>query len=99
MSVERVMEYSKLDAEKQPEEPVHLINDWPSKGKIEFKKVSYRHFVDAQPVLRELTFSVHQNEKIGMLPQKPLNFCKMKKNHNRILLQELLGVRGLASHR
>lgn len=69
MSVERVMEYSKLDPEKQPEQPVHLINDWPSKGQIEFKKVSYRHFVDAEPVLREITFAVHQNEKIGMLTE------------------------------
>lgn len=65
MSVERVMEYSELDTEKQPDKLEKISQDWPRKGAIEFRKVFYRHFADAEPVLRQLSFTVQPKEKIG----------------------------------
>lgn len=67
MSVERVMEYSKLEPEKQPAPSDKLPKNWPRNAKIEFRKVSYRHFTGAEPVIQELTFVVQPKEKIGMV--------------------------------
>lgn len=65
MSVERILEYNYLEAEKQPEIPKEMPLDWPKQGKIEFRNVFYRHFHAAEPVLRGLSFSVQSKEKIG----------------------------------
>lgn len=67
MSVERIMEYSKLELEQQPAKSDKLPTSWPRNAKIEFKKVVYRHFDVAEPVLRELSFIVQPKEKIGIL--------------------------------
>lgn len=64
MSVERILEYCQLKPEKQPEILQNVSSDWPSKGKVEFKKVSYRYSAEDEPVLRELTFSVNPKEKV-----------------------------------
>ena len=66
-SVERILEYSQLRPEKQPELPRKLPIDWPSEGKIEFKNVFYRYSVDSEPVLRSLSFSVKPNEKVSVV--------------------------------
>lgn len=67
MSVERLLEYSQLEAEKQPEMPCNVSADWPKDGKIEFKKVIYRYAVGLEPVLRGLSFSVRPKEKISVV--------------------------------
>lgn len=64
MSFERIMEYCQLEPETQPEIAENVPDDWPSKGKVEFKDVSYRYSTDGEPVLRGLTFSVKAKEKI-----------------------------------
>lgn len=66
-SVERVLEYSQLEPEKQPDVPKKVAADWPSRGKIEFRNVFYRYSNDHDPVLRGLSFSVEPNEKVSIV--------------------------------
>ncbi|XP_031622965.1 multidrug resistance-associated protein 4-like, partial [Contarinia nasturtii] len=67
-SVERVLEYSKLEPEAQPKLVKEEISpDWPSQGKIEFKNVSYRYSTNDKPVLRGLSFSVKPKEKVSVV--------------------------------
>ncbi|XP_058446019.1 ATP-binding cassette sub-family C member 4-like [Malaya genurostris] len=67
MSVERLLEYRDLQPEKQPEQPKALSNNWPEKGRIQFKNVSYRYFEGADPVLKNLNFEINPKEKIGIV--------------------------------
>ncbi|XP_031639826.1 multidrug resistance-associated protein 4-like, partial [Contarinia nasturtii] len=66
-SVERILKYSQLEPEIQPEVPQKVSSDWPSKGKIEFKQVFYRYSADDEPVLRGLSFSVKPKEKVSVV--------------------------------
>lgn len=66
-SVERILEYSQLEPEKQPDIPKKVAADWPSKGKIEFKNVFYRYSIEHEPVLRGLTFRVEPREKVSIV--------------------------------
>lgn len=65
MSVERVLEYRDLEPEKEPKKPLQLSVHWPEKGSIEFRKVFFKYFDEAEPVLRDLSFVVRSKEKIG----------------------------------
>lgn len=67
MSVERILEYSQLEPEKQPELRTNIGNDWPKQGKIEFKQVVYRYSAELEPVLRGLSFSVKPEEKVSVV--------------------------------
>lgn len=67
MSVERILEYSKLEPEKQPEIASDVKKDWPQEGKIQFKQVVYRYAAELEPVLRGLSFSINPKEKIGIV--------------------------------
>lgn len=67
LSVDRVLEYRDLAPEIEPTQPTKLPSMWPERGNIEFKAVSYRYNVDAEPVLRDLTFRVEPEEKIGIV--------------------------------
>lgn len=66
-SVERILEYSNLEPERQPKLPTNVANNWPFQGKIEFKNVFYRYFVDDEPVLKGLTFSVEPCQKVSVV--------------------------------
>lgn len=67
MSVERILEYSQLEQEKQPEIPETLPTNWPTQGKIIFTNVFYRYFADDEPVLRGLSFAVKSREKVSVV--------------------------------
>lgn len=67
MSVERILEYRDLKPETSPEKPKKLNDQWPEKGKIEFRNVFYRYFQEAEPVLKGLNFVVQPKEKIGIV--------------------------------
>ncbi|XP_052868167.1 ATP-binding cassette sub-family C member 4-like [Anopheles cruzii] len=67
MSVERLLEYRDLAAERQPPKPVTPGASWPEAGRIEFKRVTYRYFDGAPPVLRDLSFAIRPKEKIGIV--------------------------------
>lgn len=66
-SVERILEYSQLEPEKQPAVPKQVASGWPSNGKIEFKNVFYRYAIDHEPILQGLSFLVKPNEKIAIV--------------------------------
>lgn len=65
MSVERVLEYTSLPAEKQPEKPKIPTTDWPKEGKVIFKSVGLRYDEKAPLVLKNLNFVVQPNEKVS----------------------------------
>lgn len=67
MSVERTLEYSDLESEIQPREPVEVNAAWPVEGHIEFKNVSYRYLYEGEPVLQHVSFAVQPREKIGIV--------------------------------
>ncbi|KAL6254639.1 hypothetical protein P5V15_013946 [Pogonomyrmex californicus] len=68
-SVERVLEYSKVDSEpplesapgKKPK------SEWPPEGRIEFKGVYLRYAPLEPPVLKNLNFVIYPREKIGIV--------------------------------
>ncbi|XP_031850164.1 putative multidrug resistance-associated protein lethal(2)03659 isoform X2 [Nomia melanderi] len=68
-SVERVLEYSKIESEpplestpdKKPKET------WPEEGRIEFKNLSLRYDPAEAPVLKGLNFTIYPREKIGIV--------------------------------
>ncbi|KAG7207731.1 hypothetical protein KM043_009345 [Ampulex compressa] len=68
-SVERILEYSKVDSEpaleskpdKKPKE------EWPQEGKVEFKGVFMRYAPLEPPVLKNLNFAIQPREKIGIV--------------------------------
>ncbi|KAG5895082.1 hypothetical protein JTB14_021044 [Gonioctena quinquepunctata] len=64
VSIERVMEYSKLDTEESRED-IEDIPQWPEKGAIEYKNISMR-YLETQ-VLRDLNFQINAREKIGIV--------------------------------
>lgn len=65
-SVERVVEYTKLESEPNRNKK-KLPIDWPQKGQIKFEDVKLR-YIDSHPyVLKGLSFMVQPKEKIGVV--------------------------------
>jgi ATP-binding cassette subfamily C (CFTR/MRP) protein 4 len=68
MSVERILEYRDLEKEKQPEKPKTVDKkQWPSKGAIEFRNVTYKYYEAAEPALKALSFQIQPKEKVGIV--------------------------------
>lgn len=73
LSVERILQYRDLPSEKSaentknaPQNTQIVGKDWPLRGKVEFKNVSYRYSETLQPVCKNLNFVIQPNEKIGI---------------------------------
>merc|ERR1719440_543054 len=69
-AVERVDEYSKLEAEKftcTKSSAVDPPKSWPSEGKIEFKNVVASYRADLAPILRGMNITIQPSEKIGIV--------------------------------
>ncbi|EDS30176.1 multidrug resistance-associated protein 1 [Culex quinquefasciatus] len=69
VSVERVNEYTNLTAEPPLETaPKHRPQrNWPENGVIKFFNVDLRYSEDGEKVLKDLSFTVQSNEKIGIV--------------------------------
>ncbi|KAG5885794.1 hypothetical protein JTB14_031511 [Gonioctena quinquepunctata] len=69
ISIERVLQYTKLDTEGPFETPENSLppKSWPSDGQVEFKDLSLTYISDDPPVLRSLNFTVLAGEKIGIV--------------------------------
>lgn len=65
-SVERVLEYTKLESEPVREEKPLPLN-WPERGHIQFKDVKLRYSENDPYVLKSLSFKVLPKEKIGIV--------------------------------
>uniref|UniRef100_A0A182QTP7 Uncharacterized protein n=1 Tax=Anopheles farauti TaxID=69004 RepID=A0A182QTP7_9DIPT len=70
IAVERLLEYRELPAEgSEPSKPVSPIvpADWPQRGAIEFRNVSFRYDEYDVAVLESLTFTIAAQEKVGIV--------------------------------
>jgi len=68
VSVERVMQYAKIDTEA----PASILQTlpprtWPQDGAIEFKNLTLRYRPDLDLVLRGITISIMPQEKVGVV--------------------------------
>ncbi|XP_072382028.1 ATP-binding cassette sub-family C member 4-like isoform X2 [Diabrotica undecimpunctata] len=76
-SVERVLEYTTLEKEREEKKQLSVNNlvptyksldkDWPQAGEVEFKNVFLRYTLDSAPVLRNLNLVFRAGEKIGVV--------------------------------
>ena len=41
--------------------------DWPQKGRLEFQNVTLRYFATEAPALDNLSFTIKEGEKIGIV--------------------------------
>lgn len=65
-SVERVVEYTKLESEpERGEKPLPI--DWPQRGCIEFQDVKLRYSEFGEYALKGLSFVVQPKEKVGIV--------------------------------
>ncbi|KAH6672198.1 putative ABC bile acid transporter [Halenospora varia] len=64
-AAERIMEYCSLPAESQDgaDPPAH----WPSEGRLEFSNLTIGYAPGLPPVLKNLSFSLQPNERIGVV--------------------------------
>lgn len=66
MSVERVIEYTELPVEKQPEIPKEPPVEWPAEGRIIFSNMGLRYDEHSPLVLKKLNFVVQPKEKVSL---------------------------------
>ncbi|CAG9860398.1 unnamed protein product [Phyllotreta striolata] len=68
ISVERIMQYTKLDREG-PFETVgnKPPRDWPVKGRITFKNTYLRYAMELPPVLKNINICIEPSEKVGIV--------------------------------
>ncbi|XP_075676248.1 multidrug resistance-associated protein 1-like isoform X2 [Dermatophagoides pteronyssinus] len=69
ISVERILEYSEIEQEKnyQQKFPKPNIGQWPKKGEIKFQSYSTRYRQGLNLVLRNIQFNINSREKIGVV--------------------------------
>ncbi|GLV41617.1 uncharacterized protein CBL_06846 [Carabus blaptoides fortunei] len=69
ISVERIVEYSNLENERDTELPAdkEIATNWPAEGKIEFRDLYLSYSPDDPAVLRELNFVIEPKEKVGIV--------------------------------
>lgn len=67
MSVERVLEYSSLDSEEKSDLKLSVPELWPVNGKIEFRQVTLRYSPHSEPILRNISFIIKPEEKVGIV--------------------------------
>lgn len=66
-SVERIIEYSKLESEAPLESDYKFPKGWPKYGSIRFENVFLTYTNSSEPVLRNLCFDIRGGEKIGIV--------------------------------
>jgi len=66
-SVERILEYTALDAEPLETGLQKPPVQWPHSGLIQFDDVSFSYAKNLPPVLNNLTFAIQPREKVGVV--------------------------------
>lgn len=64
-AIERVVEYSKIKIEDQSGNPAPAA--WPTDGRLDVDNLVVGYAADQPPVLKGVTFSVEQNQRIGVV--------------------------------
>ena len=67
VSLERLLEYSKVDTDPERPDPAAVPKLWPEDGHIEFRNVSLKYNPHDPPVLKNLNFTIQPREKIGIV--------------------------------
>ncbi|XP_072478211.1 ATP-binding cassette sub-family C member 4 isoform X1 [Notamacropus eugenii] len=67
ISVERVMEYTDLEAEAPWESKKRPPPDWPDEGVIVFDNVNFTYSLDGPVILKHLTALIKAREKVGIV--------------------------------
>ncbi|GJQ74461.1 hypothetical protein Trydic_g21331 [Trypoxylus dichotomus] len=66
-SVERVLEYTKIESEEVGAVDKEISKSWPQIGRIYFDHLYLRYVPNEEPILRDLNFSIEPGEKIGIV--------------------------------
>ncbi len=66
-SVERVNEYIKLEKEQLHKCIIKPFDNWPASGQIEFDNVSFSYDKKLPKVLKNVSFKINNNEKVGIV--------------------------------
>lgn len=66
-SVERVLEYNNVETEPDRRNVTTIPRNWPEYGKIVFENVTMKYNPDEAAVLKNISFTVHPREKIGIV--------------------------------
>lgn len=64
-SVERVVEYSKVEMES--EDGDNKLKKWPNEGRIEFSDVNLKYATNSDYILSDINFIVEPKQKIGII--------------------------------
>lgn len=67
VSVERVLNYSETESEAPYEVEEKPGKEWPTQGKIEFRNYSTRYRKDLDLVLRNVSFTIEDRERIAVV--------------------------------
>lgn len=63
-SVERILQYTKLDKEGPFELLKKPPREWPQKGEIIFENASLRYAIEIAPVLKNINFTIQPGHKV-----------------------------------
>ncbi|KAK5646552.1 hypothetical protein RI129_005016 [Pyrocoelia pectoralis] len=66
-SVERILEYKKVEVEPKRNLTQALNENWPDRGTVVFQNVSMKYSQTDGPVLKELNVTIRSKEKIGVV--------------------------------
>lgn len=64
MSVERILEYTQLPVEKQPDVPKTPKNDWPLNGRLALNNMGLKYYNDGPFVIKNLDLVIQPKEKV-----------------------------------
>ncbi|KAJ8957037.1 hypothetical protein NQ314_006614 [Rhamnusium bicolor] len=67
MSVERILEYTILPKEIQPDTPKYPPKTWPQDGQISLNKMGLKYIDSGPQALRNLNVTIKPKEKIGIV--------------------------------
>ncbi|OCB86631.1 P-loop containing nucleoside triphosphate hydrolase protein [Sanghuangporus baumii] len=65
-SLERMLEFMRIDHEPEPSESGKPPAYWPSSGELRVEKLSARYSDDSSNVLHNITFAVKSGERVGI---------------------------------
>ena len=75
-AVENARTMSELEEEQEPIVEVEVPAKWPSKGEIKFEDVVMSYLPGKPPVLKGISFSVREGEKIGVVGRTGAGKCE-----------------------
>jgi ABC-type multidrug transport system fused ATPase/permease subunit len=76
IAVEQARTMAELEEEQEPIVEVEMPATWPSKGEIKFEDVVMPYLPGKPPVLKGISFSVREGEKIGVVGRTGAGKCE-----------------------